>query len=314
MMKLFPYKRVRVSQDSHIWVSCYPMKQPYDLPSLPDRRFGLTEFVPVRYPGCGFFQRTTNSRTYQLSVQACRQAFVPTYRNWLTSRLPSLSKLASQGEKAFSAATDPLYRDLFESYVNMLILAQEEDRMCRVMAALRKRMRGRHGTSYSAHLKDSKRTMRGIEKRRALVTFDMTRYYSPEVMEAYGRMVEEFSTFSRIHHIWDMRLQHDGNERCRVFFDMGALNCVYTPVPIPLMRNMEGQMFYLLPDRVVRFRDPFHFDTWMLKDISIRYGALGDGAQSELMLPELDLIFRFSSVRRVQQFAESWKALQDMVK
>ena len=313
-MKIFPYKRVRMSQGHHIWVSCYPMKQPYDLPSLPDRKYGLTEFLPVRYPGCGFFQRTTNSRTYQRAAQACRHVFAPTYRNWLHSRLPSLSKLTAQGEKAVAAATDPMYSAIFESYVNMLILAQEEDHMVRVMAALRKKMRRRNHASASADMKDCKRTMRGIEKRRALVAFDITRFYSPTVMEAYVRMVDEFSTFSHVHHIWDMRQQHDSNEHCRVFFDFGAFDCIYTPVPIPILRNKQGQVFYLLPDRVLRFRGPFDFDTYMLRDIDIRYGALGDGAQSELMLPELDLMFRFSSVRRVAQFVDVWKQLQQTVR
>lgn len=290
------------------------MKQPYDLPSLPDRKYGLTEFIPVRYPGCGFFQRTTNSRTYQRDVQTYRNVFVPTCRNWLSSRLPSLSSLTTQGEKAVGTTTDPMYGAIFESYVNMLILAQEEDQVVRIMAALRKKMRKSNHARLSADMKDCKRILRGIEKRRELVAFDMTRYYSSEVMDAYVRMVDAFSTFAHIHHIWDLHLQNDGNERSRVFFDLGAFDCIYTPVPIPIMRNLQGQIYYMLPDRVLRFRGPFDFDTYMLRDIDIRYGALGDGAQSEIMMPELDLLFRFSSVRRVTQFVDALNQLKQTVR
>lgn len=313
-MKIFPYKRVRISKRNYIWVSKYPFKQPYDVQSLPDRKYGLTEFIPVGYPGCGFFARTTNSRTYLRRVQELKQPFALRYRSMLTSHLPSFSKLIEQGKSVVTETEDRMYSDLFETYVNMLILAEEEDRLVRIIAALRIRMRGRNRAHYSGDMKDCKRLLRSVDQRRKMVSFDVSRYYSSEVMESYAAMVDAFSTFSHIHHIWDMRLQHDSSERSRVFFDLGALDFVYRPYPIPIMRDIQGHSYYLLPDRVVRFRTPFELDTYMLRDIDIRYGALGDGAQSELMLSDLNLLFRFSSVRRVKQFVDAWKNLQQNVK
>ena len=312
-MKIFPYKRVRIDRHSHIWVSKYPVMQPYVVPSMPDRKYGLTEFIPVQYPGCGFFSRTTNSRTYQRRVLEMKKPFRLRYRTMLTSKLPDYAKLIAQGKRAVTDTPDRMYSDLFESYVNMLILAQEEDRLDRIMAALRIKMRGSSRSRYSGEMKDCKRMLRSVDQRRRMVSFDLNRYFSPEIMERYSRMVEAFGTLSHIHHIWDMRLQHDSSERSRVFFDLGALDFLYRPEPIPLMRNLQGQAYYILPDRVVRFRNPFVFDTFMLRDIDIRYGALGDGAQSELMLPALDLLFRFSSVHRVEQFVDAWKQLQELV-
>ncbi|KWW30781.1 MAG: hypothetical protein AUK63_760 [bacterium P3] len=313
IMHIIPYKPVRISKHTRIWVSRYPLKQPYEVPQMPDTGYGLVEFVPVTYPGCGFFTRTTNSQTYMRSVQAAKESFAPTYRNLLFPRQPSFEKLISLGNQAISAAGDRMYSALFESYVDMLMLAQEEDRLERMTAVLRRRMKGPQKNRLSADLKDCKRTLRSLDERRRMAAFDISGFYSPDVMEGYHRMVDTFYTLSRIHHIWDMHYRHDGSEHSRVFFDLGAMDYVCTPVPLPLMRDARGRTLYILPDRVLIFRTPFDFDTVLLSSLDIRHGTLNDGVQSELMLPGLDLHFRFSSVKRVEQFVQSWKQLQQLL-
>lgn len=330
-MIIFPKKIVYLSNHSHkrnssskfhfkgslgglIWVSKYPIKETYDVSSSPEKKYGLTDFVSIGYPGCGFFVRTTNSHTYMRRVLEAKKIFRGHYFSLLTSSLPSFSDLIARGKNAAVTAEDVMYRNLFEFYLENIILSQEENRVRRVIAALRLRMKGGNRSRYSEEWTDYKRSLRQIEQQRKRFQFDFSQYYSSEIMEEYARVVDAFSTVAHVHHIWDVHLIQNMSERQRVFFDLGALDFVCHPVPIPLMRNSQGHCFFILPDRMVRFRGPYDLDTFMLRDIDIRYGALGDGTQSEVTLSPLNLSFRFGSVHRVEHFVTVWRQLQDKIK
>lgn len=313
-MHLFPYRRVRLSKGRWLWVSRYPMKEPYDVKGRPDSKYDLMDFIPVKYPGCGFFVHKSNSHSYQRSVRAYQEPFMKKYSNLLFPKMPSLNKIIEQGEQAARTASDTMYMHLYETYVTQLMLAREEDQLAHMREALHRKMRTPGHHRYSADRKDCKRALRNIESRRKITFFDSSRYYTPEQLEAYGRMVDAFKTMMHIHYIWDMRNQNDGNERSRVFFELGAICYIYQPHPIPMMRDAKNRLFILLPDRVLNYRTPFDFDTHMLNTLDIRFGALGDGVQSEMMIAQLSLLYRFSSVRRVENFVQAWKQLQDLVK
>ena len=297
-----------------LWISNFPYRQSFDVLERPDNSYGLVEFVPLRYPGCGFFTHPTSSHTYGREVLRCRMAFSPTLRHLWFPKQPSFSTVINQAEQAMLAAKDPFFTALFESYRNQLLLAKEQDYMTRVADALRYRMKhSNHHHRYSTELKDTKHQIRSIEKRRADVAFKLAEHYTPQQMEAFAAMVERFRELMHVHHIWDMGGQNDSSERRRVFFDLGAFCYVCNPIPLPLMRNAAKDRYCLLPDRILRVRSPFDFDCYMLRDVEIRWGALGDGHQSELMIPKLNMLYRFTSEKRVEAFVQSWKNLAAVV-
>ena len=312
-MKLLPYKLRRLERWKWIWVSQYPEMSKFAVPVITDTRLQMPEYYSFGQPGWGFFTHSGNSQSYRRYIEAYGARYRKSLRNLLFTPQPNYKSLIAEAEKAMNGTDDTMYKAMFEGARNMLMLAQRYDYLKPMADALRRKVHNHHHDSVdSYHLKEIRRQMRKMEERRDLLACDLARFYTDEQMEHYAEMSLAFYEVCKVHHIWDiMDENRASHSRTRVYFDLGTLNFIKAPFHIPMMKTMKGEKYFIFPDRVLHVRSPFDFDTVMLRDISIRFGSMGDGIQSELRLPELRLAFSFSSEKRVAAFVEAWRRLKE---
>lgn len=297
--------------------------------------FGVRDMGQMRYtgrryiadntvPGTGFIERESESHSYHQFVRDELSKHHASYWKLLFDLEPDYSRELRHAGAALKGTTDKQKREILECYINALGIGRANEQMQRISKAVRKKMHGhrkKHLVSVLGHYKS--RTSQ-LEKDMVAVEYNVKDHCTPEVYEAYLRMVDAFARVASCRRVWHYN-EGMRDKYQQVFFDHGVFDFIRSESYLPLLRDSNGGRYYILPDSIIVARSSVDFDLVPLKEVSFVFqemaidesieslsSLLGDAA-SMIRIPELNLVFYFNHVRAIHEFTRQVDKLKELL-
>lgn len=296
----------------------------FGIRDLGEKRYTGRRFVMGRTPGRGFVERESESHSYHQWILKCHKEQKTSYWRMLTGREPDFDREIKAAAKEMRTTTDPRKKQLLDCYLNALSLASNENRIECMVNAIRAKIRHRRNHYLVSVMSHYKNKISHLEHEIRTVVFQLKDNYSPEVLEAYGEMVDAFARVANCRRIW----HYNKNRRDRyiqVYFDLGVFDYINSDTYLPLMRDSRGIDYYILPDALLVARSSIDFDIVPLKQLTlvaqelaieepveVLSTRLGDAA-SVIRIPELELTYYFNHVHPVVNFVRAIDHLKTLL-
>ena len=323
-MSILPYKRVRITEGFYARVSNHYLHTDFGVRDSSEMRYYGRRYICTDTPGTGFIEHESESHGYHEFVRKCIKQQKPTYWRMLTKREPNYGREIVRARMALAQADGEMKRELLDCYVNALSVGRNAERMERVVRAVKDKM-GHHSNKFMvsviSHYK-SKINQLGNDMK--AVEFNLDTHYSPEVMEAYNAMVDNFVRVLSCRRIWHYN-EEAKNNHAQVFFDLGIFDFIRSKSYLPMMRDSKGVTYYILPDCILVVRSSVDFDVVPLKPLTIvaqelaieesfeqMSSVIGDAA-SMMRIPEFNVSFYFNHLRPIVEFVHSIDKLKEVI-
>lgn len=316
MMKLFPYKWVKVADRLHVFLSNHYCYSDFGVRESGEMHYSGRCYVVDGTPGTGFVERESGSHSYNQFVRKKQDRLRPSYWKLLTGKEPSFDRALAEANKALANATNQRKRDFLECYVNALTVAGKEEYVQRVIGAIKDKMGHRNDRFMVSVISHYKNKARQLEHEMDAVQWHVNEHCSQETYEAYCEMVKAFTRVAACRRIWhhNPRKKHQYNQ---VFFDLGVFDYIRSDTYLPLMRDSQGRQMYLLPDAMIVAHSAVDFDVLPLKTLTIvcqelaiveptedMLSSIGDAA-SMIEIPKLGLNFYFNHYHAIRDFVQA---------
>ena len=323
-MKLLPYKRVRVTEGLYVKVSNHYFHSDFGVRDSGEMRYYGRRYISPYTPGTGFIEHESESHGYHDFVRKFTKMEKPSYWRMLTDKEPNYKREIERARLALAAADGERKREILDCYVNALNVGRNAERMERIVRGVKDKMGHRSNKFMVSVISHYKSKINQLNHDMTSVEFHLKNNYSPEVMEAYNKVVDAFVRVTSCRRIWHY------NEKLRqkyaqVYFDLGIFDFIRSDSYLPLMRDSNGVGYILLPDCMLVVRDSVDFDVHPLKNMTIVSqelaieetvevvsSQLGDAA-SMIRIPELNLTFYFNHVRPIVAFVQALDNLKELL-
>lgn len=296
----------------------------FGLRDVGERRYTGRRFVLGRTPGTGFVERDSDSHSYHLWVHKCMAEQHTSYWRMITGREPDFDREIQAAARALKATSDSRKKYLLDCYLSALSIARTENRIECLVAAIKNKVRHRRNQYLVSVMSHYKNKISQMEHEIRSVVFQLKDNYSPEVLAAYGAVVEAFSRVAACRRIWHYNESHRDRYR-QVFFDLGVFDYINSDTYLPLMRDSKGIDYYLLPDAMLVVRSSVDFDVVSLKNLTfvaqelaieepveVLSTRLGDAA-SIIRIPDLQLTYYFNHVHPIVNFVRALDHLKALL-
>ena len=325
MIPIFPYKRMKVTDNLHVWASRHFFYSDFGVRDTNESYQYGRRYVCTGTPGTGFIERECESHSYHEFVRSHPSMQHPSYWRLVRGKEPSYERELQRAGALMHSIDDPRKRELIECYNNALSVGRREEEIQRLMRGVKDKM-GRHHNKYMVSIiSHYKYKINQLERDIDAVEYHVKDHYSPEVYAAYCDMAKAFSNMvARCRRIWHHNEKREGNF-AQVFFDMGVFDFIRTDTYLPLMRDSHGVCYYLLPDAVIVARSSVDFDLVPLKTLTvvcqetaieetteILSGRIGNAA-CMMLIPGLNLTFYFNHAHVVMDFVRSLDNLKKIL-
>ena len=320
-MKIFPYKRVKVTEGLYIKQSNHFFYSDFGVRDSGTYQHSGRRYVCTGVPGTGFIERESESHSYHKFVRGLLAKQTNSYWRMFLGLEPSYQRELKRAKAALSQATDPLKRQILDSYVNALTVGATEERMQRVVRGIKDKMGHKSNKFLVSVMSHYKNKMGQMGHDMRAVQMNVKNICTPEQYDAYIKMCEAFEPVAGCRRVWHT---NDNTREVyqQVFFDMGIFDFIRSERLLPIMRDSNGVHYYLLPTHMIVARSTVDFDLVPLKGLTIVCqemaiqetvevisSRLGDAA-SMMRIPELNLTWHFNHVRPIMQFIGAYEALQ----
>lgn len=294
-------------------------------------------FLSPETPGSGFFVRDSDSHSYRAFYRDLRKKKEHSLWKLITGKEHTITKEIRKVEKALSQSAGTGMTPVLTHYQDVLYMARQEELLERIMAGIKVRMKGRKGASqYSNMYTQYKSRVHTMGREVLSRQINISNYTPSEVMEQWQKVVEAFNVCIDSRRVWQVIATEGDPYYMPVFFDMGIFDYIQSPFDTPILRDSEGNHYYLYPDAVIRARSSVDFDVIPLKEISFEFAPVnlnmlddsiteavaykrhnrkmkGESLASlfgmchhqhvgQILIPELNLTFYVSKPSRAEQF------------
>lgn len=323
-MKLLPYKRVKVTEGLFVRVSKHFYHSDFGIRDSGEMRYYGRRYICPETPGTGFIEHESESHSYHQFVKAYTKLEKNSYWRYLFGKEPNYRRERELAKAALAAAGGGMKRELLDCYVNALAVGENAERIERVIRGVKDKMGHKSNKFMVSVISHYKSKLNQLGHDMSAVEFHLKNHYSPEVIDAYNRVVEAFIRVAACRRIWHEDDRQKGGYH-QVFFDLGIFDFIRSESYLPLMRGSDGTLYYLLPDCIIAARSSVDFDIHPIKDMTIvsqelaieetvenLSSQLGDAA-SMIRIPELNLTYYFNHVRPVVEFVNQVDKLKELL-
>lgn len=323
-MKIFPYKRVKVTEGLFVKVSNHFYYDDFGIRDSGEMRYYGRRYICTGTPGTGFIERESESHSYHAFVKSYTRLEKHSYWRLLTGKEPNYTKEHELARAALASAESGMKRELLDCYVNALTVGRNAERLQRIVRGVKDKMGHKSNKFMVSVISHYKTKLNQLGHDMSAVEFHLKNHYSPEVIEAYNKAVDAFVKVAACRRIW----HHNDKKRdqyLQVYFDLGTFDFIRSESYLPLMRDSEGVNYYLLPDSIIVARSSVDFDVLPIKDMTIVSqelaieetidqvsSRLGDAA-SMIRIPDLNLTFYFNHVRPIVEFVNAIDKLKGLL-
>ncbi len=323
-MKLLPFKRVKVTEGLYVRVSKHYYYTDFGVRDSGEMRYYGRRYICPETPGTGFIEHESESHSYHQFVKSFTRMEKPDYFRFLFGKEPDYRRERERAKLALATSEGGMKRELLDCYVNALAVGENAERIERVIRGVKDKMGHKSNKFMVSVISHYKSKLNQLGHDMSAVEFHLKDHYSPEQIEAYNRVVEAFIRVAACRRIWHENDKQKGGYH-QVFFDLGIFDFIRSDSYLPLMRDSEGTLYYLLPDCIIVARSSVDFDIRPIKDMTIvsqelaieetvenLSSQLGDAA-SMIRIPELNLTYYFNHVRPIVDFVHQVDKMKELL-
>lgn len=266
-------------------------------------------FICTGVPGTGFFERITESDTYEQMVNKYSRLKQPSFFKHLFGKEFSFDDEMAKVNTAMRSAEDPIKRMILESYGNCINVASQAEEHERVVIALKRRMHHGQNKLLSSTTNHYRNIITQLESEMNVCQLKPTDFAQDELLESYKEFCNVFEEVMGHRRLWVLDKKDKLMSMKRVFLDFGVFDYMCTAEGTPMMRDAEDAGYYFYPTFMIKARSTVDFDVYDLKDLKVVYReATGEAfslnrassaevygrSLGEVYLPQLEQSFYFA--------------------
>lgn len=232
------------------------------------------QYVFEDYPGTGFFIRNTESHSYNRFVSACRKKNEQNIFTLLLGKEPSMDKEYKRLDEVFATIDDEKKRSILSAYQNVLSLAKEEEVLQRIVRAVKDKMGHKANKRLTSVLTHYKSSIASLQRDARSAQINYSNIMSAERIADWEKVMEAFHLLVNSRRVWAVYDENGTPAYKQVFFDMGIFDYIQQPGDTPVMRDQNGQRYYLYPDGIIASRSSVDFDFVEWKDIDVLFNVV----------------------------------------
>lgn len=321
-MKILPFKYVKVTEGLHVRISNHFYYSDFGIRDSSEHRYNGRRYVMEFGPGSGFFERESESHSYNQHIRKRLAQQKPKYWRMLLGLEPDFGRSIAEVDTAVATCTDPYKRRILEHYQNALSVARTEERIQRIIRGIKDRIGHKSNKFLVSVMSHYKSKISQLEGDMRTVELHVKDLCTPDTLAAYDAAVEAFVKVAACRRVWHYNEKVRGRF-AQVYFDLGTFDYIQAESYLPLIRDSRGTLYFLLPDALIAAHSNIDFEVIPLKNLTIVFqelsieepvevlsSRLGDAA-SMIKIPSLDLTFYFNHVRPIAHFVECIDRLKE---
>lgn len=274
-MTILPFSYQKVAKGLNVWVSKHYLPILFGIRGKYESSYKSGQYIESGTPGTGFFVRSGGGRSYRNFCKAERAKLEPSYWKLLRGEEFSFDDEMRRAEKAAHNTKDRNTRLILESYQNVLPLAKDAEESSRIIEGI-KAMGHRHHklTSYQSHVVTSyKSRIARLEHDVREVQMNVPQMCGEEMYKKFANVVIMFTALASSHRIWHSSDNYKelDNSFGQVYFDLGIFNYIQAPLMTPMMRDIEGNLYFIYPDFIIKARDAVDFEVYDIDSLTFLF-------------------------------------------
>lgn len=229
-------------------------------------------FICTGVPGTGFFERVTESDTYEAMVSYYTAKTRPNYLKFVFGKEFSFEKEKRAVGRALEAEMGAEKRAVLESYANCLGIAQEAEGVYRILKGLKSALRDRNNDKLlSSAASQYKNVVAHLASQMRLCQISLESMTDERQRESYAAFCNTFEEVMESRRVWALQSTKGTLGMKRVFLDMGVFDYMCAQEGTPMMRDADGVCYYLFPNYLLRARSTVDFDIIDVHDLTIDF-------------------------------------------
>lgn len=339
-------RRVRIAENTTVRISPHSTLDTFGVVNSQNHTMAGGLYVPGKTPGTGFFYHMSDSHSYHAFIKEQRRKERVNFWTWLTGHEFSYDVEMKRVEDAIATCTQNVNRQILASYKECLMLAKDYDLNNRVLRALkdqskRKRQRSQRRSMLASAMTGVKTEMVNCRRDIKATQLHADRMMNDEALTAWKAVTDTFITMTHSRRIMQMVNNDNGMTLASVFFDVGIFNFIQVQGYAPMMRDIDGNMYFLYPDFLIVARSSVDFDVYATQNLTIECGtedvdymdyqsalSVKEGSRSHhyheasrnqplighsrrmgsLSIPQLNVHFLFNHVKSVMAFVDAYNS------
>lgn len=336
----FLFRTMRLADGSRVRISLFEADTYFGVRNKYQVVVKKGMFLSPDTPGSGFFVRDSDSHSYREFCRELRKKKKHSLWKLVTGKEATIAKEIGKVEKALTKSAGTGMTPVLTHYQDVLYMARQEEFLQRIMEGIKVKMKGKKGTSqYARTLTQYKSRAHTMGREVLSRQINISTYTPAEVLEQWQKVVEAFNICIDSRRVWQVVATEGDPFYMPVFFDMGIFDYIQSPFDTPIMRDSEGNHYYLYPDAIIRARSSVDFDVIPMKELSFEFAPVnlnmlddsiteavaykrhnrkmkGDSLASlfgmchhqhvgQILIPELNLTFYVSKPSRAEQFVNA---------
>ncbi|MBP5515605.1 MAG: DUF4236 domain-containing protein [Bacteroidales bacterium] len=271
-------KRILVADGVRVPVSRHFYYSTFGVRGRNDNIARTANYVQGDTPGTGFFSRSSESHSYRRFVTEERKKTKQNPMTLLLGKEPNFDKEMKRVEKAFEGVDNDDKRRILSAYQNVLAQAKEEEQLQRVVRAIKDKMGGHPNKMLVSILSHYKSGIATLEHDVAATQINVTAEMTDECKEAWKKVIEAFDLIVNSRRVWSVYMEEGDQAYQQVFFDMGIFDYIQSFFDTPVMRDHEGNHYYVYPKGLIAARSSVDFDFYSWKDLDVEFNVVNISA------------------------------------
>lgn len=231
-------------------------------------------YVNSLEPGTGFFVHESDSRSYRRFINEQKALIKQSFWTLILGKEPNYDKMIARTEKTLDGSLDEMQKTILVTYLNVLQMARDEEAVERIVRGIKDRMKGRPDkvlTSVLSHYKSSIATYQHEIKG---VQINIEKCMDEASLKQWEDVVENFYKLMTTRRLWHVQNINGRNTYNQVFFDLGIFDFIQSPFDTPVMRDINGNKYYLYPQGIISARNNCDFDFIPMSNLEFQYAPV----------------------------------------
>lgn len=183
-------------------------------------------------------------------------------------------------QDAIDRTNDPIKIDILNNFINCISLSDE----CAQKEGLYKNYVNELSVFETKGLLEklriSKYHLDDVYKRLDELQLDIDKELTEVGKGKFSELCISFEELLKCDAIWNINnpfinsnnklLTEESRDKSKVMFDVGVFNFIKSSYDIPIMRDVNGILYYIYPRYIICSKHPFSFDVFMSKDIRFK--------------------------------------------
>jgi len=195
----------------------------------------------------------------------------------------SIESQIETAKNAFNQSSNPIQKEILQNFISCIELSRKADETEAIIEALKQEIEKKKSHKLEEQLEKNEAELLKITAELDEVQLDVDKDLDDVEKQHYSVLCENFEKILSCKKIWlitssirNTELKSSAAtivERKEINFDVGVFNYIKSSFDIPMLRDFNGNIYYIYPRYIIKAQSFINFEVFQIKQIDIQYDS-----------------------------------------